>query len=77
MKWQKQYIKEMKKLAEKVESDFSCKIFDSDDANFHILQHKMLLEGLLKNFYFSIIVDKDLEKVELLDYWKGENDSTG
>ena len=74
---QERYARELQKLAEKVENNFFGEIFGSDDANFRREQHKMLLEGLMREFDFSLTLDEDLEKVELYDYWKGENGSAG
>ena len=74
---QERYARELQKLAEKVENNFFGRVFGSDDANFRLEQHKMLLEGLMREFDFSLTLDEDLEKVELYDYWKGENGSAG
>ena len=74
---QEHYARELQKLAEKVENNFFGQVFGSDDANFRLEQHKMLLEGLMREFDFSLTLDEDLEKVELYDYWKGENGSAG
>ena len=74
---QEHYARELQKLAEKVENNFFGQVFGSDDANFRLEQHKMLLEGLMREFDFSLMLDEDLEKVELYDYWKGENGSAG
>ena len=68
------YIAELKKYAEKVENEYFDHIFGSDYANLEKKQHTMLLERLLSQFDFTSIEDKDFEKVELYDYWKGEND---
>lgn len=77
MKEFEKYRLELKKYAEKVESDCYQEIYLSKQANLTRLQHTMLLEGLLPDFDFDIISDEDLEKVELYDYWKGEDDRTG
>lgn len=76
MKEFEKYRLELKKYAEKVETDCYQEIYLSKQANLRQLQHTMLLEGLLTDFDFDIISDEDLEKVELYDYWKGEDDRT-
>ena len=77
MKEFEKYRLELKKYAEKVETDCYQEIYLSKQANLTRLQHTMLLEGFLPDFDFDIISDEDLEKVELYDYWKGEDDRTG
>lgn len=77
MKEFEKYRLELKKYAEKVETDCYQEIYLSKQANLTRLQHTMLLEGLLPDFDFDIISDEDLEKVELYDYWKGEDDRRG
>lgn len=77
MKEFERYRLELRKYAEKVEIDCHEEIYSSKQANLKKIQHTMLLEGLLSDFDFKIITDEDLEKVELYDYWKGEDDIRG
>ena len=73
MEEEKKYLEELQNYAEKVERNFD-KCFSSQNyANLKENPHTMLLEGLMQNFDFFSIEDKDLEKVELYDFWKGEN----
>lgn len=77
MKEIEKYRRELEDYAQKVEKESYHKISIAKQANLRQLQHTMLLEGLLPGFDFNIISDEDLEKVELYDYWKGEDDRTG
>lgn len=76
MKEIEKYRRELEDYAQKVEKESYHKISIAKQANLTRLQHTMLLEGLLTDFDFDIISDEDLEKVELYDYWKGEDDRT-
>ena len=73
MENEEEYVLHLKKYAKKVKRDYDDIISYQNHANLFDNQHKMLLEGLMKNFDFSLIKDDDLEKVELYDFWKGEN----
>lgn len=65
------YKKELEIYAKKNEERLSSFLRQDFQANFEDLKHNMLIEGELLDRVYNQL--QDLERAELEDYWKREN----